>query len=205
MSIWIAVMPLRGAADLEVHVAEVVLVAQDVGQDRVLVALLDEAHRDARDRRLDRARRRPSATGVPPQTAAIDERPVGLECLADDADRVRESLLGSGIIRASARSASAPWPISRRPGPRMRLGLAGRERREVVVEHEALPASRPSGASIFCSSLDVPSVVVTMAWVSPRWKSARPVHARQEAGFARDRADRCRCRDRRCGDSSSST
>ena len=30
MSIWIAVMPLRGAADLEVHVAEVVLVAEDV-------------------------------------------------------------------------------------------------------------------------------------------------------------------------------
>jgi hypothetical protein len=35
MSIWIAVMPLAGAADLEVHVAEVVLVAEDVGEDRV--------------------------------------------------------------------------------------------------------------------------------------------------------------------------
>src|SRR5947207_2051966 len=42
------------AGDLEVHVAEVVLRTLDVGEDDVLVALLDEAHRDARDRRLDR-------------------------------------------------------------------------------------------------------------------------------------------------------
>src|SRR4051812_38189524 len=36
-----------GAGDLEVHVAEVVLDAGDVGEDRVVLALLDEAHRDA--------------------------------------------------------------------------------------------------------------------------------------------------------------
>src|ERR671936_319969 len=35
------------AGDLEVHVAEVVLVAEDVGQDDVVIALLHEAHRDA--------------------------------------------------------------------------------------------------------------------------------------------------------------
>ena len=32
MSICSAVMPLLGAGDLEVHVAEMILVAQDVGQ-----------------------------------------------------------------------------------------------------------------------------------------------------------------------------
>ncbi len=32
----------------------------------------------------------------------------------------------------------------------------------------------PVSASIFCSSVEVPSVVVTMAWVSPRWNSAEP-------------------------------
>ena len=48
MSIWSAVMPVAGAGDLEVHVAEVVLGALDVGEDDVVVALLDEAHRDAR-------------------------------------------------------------------------------------------------------------------------------------------------------------
>ena len=43
--------PVRGAGDLEVHVAEVVLDAGDVGEDDVVVALLDQAHRDAGDRR----------------------------------------------------------------------------------------------------------------------------------------------------------
>jgi hypothetical protein len=32
----------------------------------------------------------------------------------------------------------------------------------------------PVSASIFCSSLEVPSVVTTAACVSPRWKSADP-------------------------------
>ena len=36
-----------GAADLEVHVAEVVFVAEDVGQDRDALAVRDETHRDA--------------------------------------------------------------------------------------------------------------------------------------------------------------
>src|SRR5262249_40918810 len=39
-----------GAGDLEVHVAEVVLVAHDVGQQREAVAVLDQADGDARDR-----------------------------------------------------------------------------------------------------------------------------------------------------------
>ena len=41
--------PVLGAGDLEVHVAEVILDAGDVGQDDVVVAFLDEAHRDSRD------------------------------------------------------------------------------------------------------------------------------------------------------------
>jgi hypothetical protein len=42
-----------GADDLEVHVTARVLAAEDVGEDRVLLALHHEAHRDARDRLLD--------------------------------------------------------------------------------------------------------------------------------------------------------
>ena len=42
---------LLRAGDLEVHVAEVVLHARDVGEHDVVVALLDQAHRDAGDRR----------------------------------------------------------------------------------------------------------------------------------------------------------
>src|SRR3954469_16870633 len=45
--------PVLGAGDLEVHVAEVVLHARDVGEDGVVVALLDEPHRDAGDRLAD--------------------------------------------------------------------------------------------------------------------------------------------------------
>src|SRR5258707_14012171 len=43
-----------GAGDLEVHVAEVILDAGDVGQHDVVVALFDQAHRDPRDGALDR-------------------------------------------------------------------------------------------------------------------------------------------------------
>ena len=49
MSSWSAVI-LLGAGDLEVHVAEVVLGALDVGEDDVVVAFLHQAHRDAADR-----------------------------------------------------------------------------------------------------------------------------------------------------------
>ena len=75
MSIWTAVIALLGAADLEVHVAQVILVAEDVGQHRDPVAFLDEAHGDAGHRRRDRDAARPSATAMPPQTDAIDELP----------------------------------------------------------------------------------------------------------------------------------
>jgi hypothetical protein len=43
-----------GAGHLEVHVAEVILVAEDVGQDREILAFEDQAHRDARHRALER-------------------------------------------------------------------------------------------------------------------------------------------------------
>ena len=48
-----------------------------------------------------------------------------------------------GIIGTSARSASAPWPMSRRLGPRMTAGLPDRERREVVVVEVALGRLEP--------------------------------------------------------------
>ena len=47
-------MPLVGAGDLEVHVAQVVFHALDVGQDAVALAFLDQAHGHAGHRGLDR-------------------------------------------------------------------------------------------------------------------------------------------------------
>ncbi len=54
MSICSAVTPFVGAGDLEVHVAEMILVAEDVGQHGEAVLFLDEAHGDARHRLLQR-------------------------------------------------------------------------------------------------------------------------------------------------------
>src|SRR5581483_6708148 len=77
------------AGDLEVHVAQVVLRALDVREDDVVVALLHEAHRDARHGRRDRhagvhQRERGAADG------AHRRRAVRLERLRDRADRVGE-------------------------------------------------------------------------------------------------------------------
>ena len=43
-----------GACNLEVHVPQMILVAEDVGEHREAVAVLDQAHGDARDVRLHR-------------------------------------------------------------------------------------------------------------------------------------------------------
>ncbi len=112
-------MPSRGAGDLEVHVAVVVFLAGDVGQDGEAVAVGDEAHRDAGDRRLDRharvhERERAAADGGHRGGA------VGLEDVGDDAHRVGEAS-SVGSIGESARRARLPWPMSRRDGPRRNL------------------------------------------------------------------------------------
>ena len=76
MSICSEVMPSLGAGDLEVHVAEMILVAEDVGEHREVLAFEDQAHGDARDRALRSARRRPSSPAQPPHTVAIDDEPL---------------------------------------------------------------------------------------------------------------------------------
>ena len=106
------------AGDLEVHVAEVILGAEDVGEDRDFVAFLDEPHRDAGDGGLDRH------AGIEQrERAAADRghrrRAVRLEDVRHDADRVRELLERAAARACSARSARLPWPISRRDVPRI--------------------------------------------------------------------------------------
>src|SRR5690348_10196045 len=124
---------LPRAGDLEVHVAQVVLRALDVGEDDVVVALLHEAHRDAADRRLDRhagvhERQRRAAH------RAHRRRAVRLERLGDDADRVRE------LVRA--RDDRLERPLCKRAVTDVtplraahEARLPDRVRREVVVVH----------------------------------------------------------------------
>ena len=62
------------ARDLEIHVAEVVLIAEDVGEHLVAAALEHQAHGDACHRRLDRHARVHERQQVP-HTLAIELEP----------------------------------------------------------------------------------------------------------------------------------
>ena len=54
-----------------------------------------------------------------PQTDAIEDEPLDSR-MSDTTRIVYGNFSWSGIIGTSARSASAPWPMSRRLGPRMK-------------------------------------------------------------------------------------
>ena len=129
---------LARAGDLEVHVAVVVFLAGDVGQDREAVAVGDEAHRDARDRRLDRHARVHER-----ERAAADGRhrggAVGLEDVRDDAHGVREGVLARQHRRERAAGQVAVADVAAR-GAAHELRLAHGEGREVVVEEERVLA-----------------------------------------------------------------
>ena len=57
------------------------------------------------------------SASVPPQTEAIEDDP--FDSRMSETTRIVYGHFSSlGITGRSARSASAPWPISRRPGPR---------------------------------------------------------------------------------------
>ena len=66
---------LGGAGDLEVHVAERVLGAEDVGEGRVLALGEHEAHGDAGDRRLE-GHAGVHHRQVEPQTEPIEVEPL---------------------------------------------------------------------------------------------------------------------------------
>ena len=66
---------VTGARDLEVHVAEMVLVAEDVADHREVLAFEDQAHGDPRNRAL-RGTPASISARLPPHTVAIDEEPL---------------------------------------------------------------------------------------------------------------------------------
>ena len=80
------------------------------------------------------------SASVPPQTEAIDDEPFDSRISRDDADRVRELLVRREHARERALGEGAVADLAP-AGAAHRLRLARRERREVVVEHEALPRS----------------------------------------------------------------
>ncbi len=131
---------LGRARDLEVHVAEEVLEALDVGQDDGLAFLLDEAHGNAGDRTLDGDACIHEGKGG---TARRCHRrgAIGLHDLGDDADRVRELLLGGDHRQKGALGKVAVADLAAlRAAHAARLARA--ERREVVVVDVALALDR---------------------------------------------------------------
>ncbi len=127
---------LRCTAHLEVHVAEMVLVTEDVGQDGVLLAFHDEPHRDACHRGLD------GDTRVHHREAASADRchrgrTVRLGNLRDDSHGVGELLVRGQHLgqRALGEVAVANLPPS---GTAEELRLPDRVGREIVVQNERL-------------------------------------------------------------------
>ena len=125
-----------GAGDLEVHVAQVILVAEDVGEHGEAVAFLDQAHRDAGDVRLGRH------AGIHQRKAAAADRchrrrAVRLGDLRHDAHRVGE-FLGSRQHRHERALGEAAVADFAALGRADTAGFAGGVRGHVVVEHEAV-------------------------------------------------------------------
>src|SRR4051812_7317498 len=177
---------LRRARDLEVHVAEVILNARDVGEDRVVVALLDQAHGDAGDRPRERH------AGVhQAQRGAADRRhrarAVGLEDVRHDADRVRELLLvrDHRDQRALGERAVADVAALRAAHE---AGLADRERREVVVVEVALGGLEPEVVQAHLLARGAERDDAERLRLATR-EQRRAVRARQRLDVDRDLAD----------------
>ena len=129
-------MPSLGSGDFEVHVAVVIFRAGDVGQDGVVVAFLHQSHGDAGDRSLQR-----NAGIHQRQRGAADRshrgRTVRFQNVGDYAHRVGPLVFvgqdgGDGTLRQRAMADFAA------AGAAQKRNFTNRERREVVVQHEAL-------------------------------------------------------------------
>ena len=138
MSIWRAVMPSRRAGDLEVHVADRVLLAEDVGQDHEVAGLAveHEAHRRAGDGRLDRHARVHQGEGRA-AGRGHRRRAVAGDHLGDEADDVRELLLRREHRQQRPLGEVAVADVAP-AGAAHGLVLAGAVGREVVVVEVAL-------------------------------------------------------------------
>src|SRR5665648_234138 len=125
-----------GPRHFEVHVAQVIFYPGDIGQHDVIVLLLDQAHGDSGDRRLEgHAAVQESERGA--AYAGHRARAVGLQNLGDQADRVRELL----VRRDHGKQGPlGKQPVSNLPaaGAAHEAGLAHGEGRELVVVHVAL-------------------------------------------------------------------
>src|SRR5918911_3138744 len=78
-----------------------------------------------------------------PHTEAIDDEPLDSR-MSETTRIVYGNSSIDGTIGTSARSASAPWPMSRRLGPRMKPASPTENGGELLWGEERLLVSRPS-------------------------------------------------------------
>ncbi len=136
MSICRAVIPVFRAGDFEVHIAVMIFGARDVGQDGVFVAFLHQTHRHAADRSGDRhARIHQRDAGA--ADGRHRTRTVRFENVAHHAQRVGETVF-VGNHRADRAFGQSAMPDFAAARAAHEAHFADAERREVVMQHEAL-------------------------------------------------------------------
>jgi hypothetical protein len=179
-----------GAGDLEVHVTEGVLGAEDVGQRDVLGLAVDlvgdQAHGDAGDRAPQRH------TGVEQRQGrgadrAHGRRAVGAQRLGHLPDRVGE-LLAVGQHRQQRPLGQRAVADLAALGRADAAGLTGGVRREVVVVHVALAVDRRQRVQLLLHAEHVQrgdAQDLGLAALEQR----RAVHPREDLDRGRERAD----------------
>ena len=176
-----------GTGHLEVHVAEMILVTENVRQHGEGIAFLDQAHRDAGHRTIQRN------TGIHQrQRAATDGRHRGravrLGDLGDKADGVGEVLFlrQQRTKRTPCELAMADLAATRRADT---ASLTDRVGREVVVQHEVRTALADEGVDdllVLAGAECGDNHRLGLAAGEQR----RAVGARQESCLGNDLADR---------------
>ncbi len=128
------VIPFLRASDLEIHVAEMVLVADDVHQQRPVASLLDQPDRNSGDRIGDRY---PGGHQTQGRSADGGHRAgsVRLQDVGNDPHRVGK---GVRVGHHGIDAAFSQRPVSDLAPARAadRSAFANREGGEVVIEHE---------------------------------------------------------------------
>ena len=176
-----------GAGHLEVHVAEMILVAEDVGEDGVALVFQDQAHGDARRRPLQRH------SGVHQRQRRTAHRrhrrrTIRLRDLGDQADRV-----GEFVLRRQHRMDGAPGELAVADLTAARCtdaaGFADREGREIVVQQERFfvgPLQRVDELLVLAGAERRDHQRLGLAAGEQR----RAVGARQQPDFANDLPNR---------------
>src|SRR5690606_20964278 len=172
--------------NLEVHVAEVIFITEDVGQNGEAFAFLDQAHGYTGNRTCKRnacihESQRRAANGC------HRGRAVRFRDLGNGADRVRELLSGRQhrMDCAPGKLAMADFATARRTHA---AGFTNRVRREVVVQHERLLVGAGQGVDhlfVFAGAErgNNDSLRFTAG------KQGRTVGARQKADFRYNRTN----------------